>query len=303
MRIINIKDKDFELIHEPLCAAIGNFDGVHIGHQKLIEESKRHGLKSAILTFYPHPSIFLKNIKDYKLLTPMEHKADLFSRMGIDYLIIIEFNTEIANLDKDEFINWMKKLNIKACVCGHDFSFGAKALGTPFDLYRHFETYIINKYSVNNVRVSTSYIKELLDQGNVEYANKLLGRDFSIRGKVVYGSQEGRLIGFPTANIDYRNYYLPINGVYFVGVKLNNVLYYGMCNVGNNPTFNYSYTKRLEVHVFGLNEDIYGQNVEVFFFKNIRKEIKFKSKEELVEQLKKDKLECYLLSSNMNYTK
>ena len=303
MRIINIKNKDFELIHEPLCAAIGNFDGVHLGHQKLIEESKRHGLKSAVLTFYPHPSIFLKNIRDYKLLTPMEHKADIFSKMGIDYLIIIEFNQEIAHLEKEVFIEWMEKLNIKACVCGHDFSFGAKALGTPFDLYQKFDTHIISKYVVDNVRVSTSYIKELLDNGNVEYVNKLLGRTFSVRGKVVYGSQEGRLIGFPTANIDYKNYYLPINGVYFVQIKLNNVFYFGMCNVGNNPTFNYSATKRLEVNIFGLNEDIYGQNLEVFFIKNIRTEKKFKTKEELVEQLKLDKEKCYELSNDINYTK
>ena len=123
---------------------------------------------------------------------------------------------------------------------------------------------------MNNVRVSTSYIKELLDQGDVEYAYKLLGRPFSIRGKVIYGSQEGRLIGFPTANVDYKNYYLPVTGVYFVEVKLNNVFYFGMCNVGNNPTFNYSAKKRMEVNIFGLNEDIYGQNIEVFFIKNIR---------------------------------
>lgn len=303
MRIINIKDKDFEIIHEPLCAAIGNFDGVHLGHQKLIEESKRHGFKSAVLTFYPHPSIFLKNIKDYKLLTPMEHKADILSRMGIDYLIIIEFNKEIASLDKDEFINWMKKLNIKACVCGHDFSFGYKGLGTPFDLYQNFDTFIISKFVVDDFRVSTSYIKELLDQGNVEYANKLLGRVFSIRGKVTYGNQKGRLIGFPTANVDYKNYYLPVNGVYFVQVKLNNVFYYGMCNVGNNPTFNYCETKRLEVNIFGLSEDIYGHNLEVFFIKNIRSEKKFNCKEELLEQLKLDKTKCYELSNEINYTK
>ena len=300
MKIINIKNKDFEVINEPLCAAIGNFDGVHLGHQKLINESKKHGLKSAVLTFYPHPSIFLKNIKDYKILTPMEHKADILSEMGIDYLIIIDFNKEIANLSKNEFIEWMKKLNIKACVCGHDFSFGAQGLGTPFDLYQNFDTHVISKFVVDNFRVSTSYIKELLDQGNVEYANSLLGRTFSIRGKVIYGSQKGRLIGFPTANVDYKNYYLPLNGVYFVKVKYNNVYYDGMCNVGHNPTFNYCETKRMEINIFDLDEDIYDKNIEVFFIKNIRKEKKFRNIQELVTQLKTDKTKCleYIKETN-----
>ena len=296
MRIINIKNNDFETLNEPICAAIGNFDGVHLGHQKLIEESKRHNLKSAILTFSPHPSIFLKNIKDYKVLTPINHKAEIFETLGIDYLIVVDFNENIAKLSKEAFIDLMKRLNIKSCVCGHDFSFGAKASGTPFDLLEHFETYIIPKFVIDNVRVSTSYIKELLDDCNVCKASDLLGRSYSIRGKVVSGAQKGREIGFPTANVEYNKYYLPKNGVYFVKVKLDNEIYYGMCNVGNNPTFNYSFEKRLEVHIFDLNADLYGKDLEVFFIKNIRHEEKFKSKEELIEQLKLDKAQCKKLS-------
>ena len=303
MKIINIKDNNFEPIFEPLCAAIGNFDGVHLGHQKLINECKRHGYKSAVLTFYPHPSVFLKKIPDYKLITPMEHKADIFSRMGIDYLIVIEFNEKVANVLKEEFIIWMKKLNIKACVCGYDFTFGRRAEGTIIDLEKEFDVYEIKKYVFENVRVSTTYIRELLTEGNIILANKLLGRSFSIRGKVIFGSQKGRLIGFPTANVDYKSYFLPANGVYFVTIKINNTFYYGMCNIGNNPTFNYSVVKRLEINVFGLNEDIYGENVEVIFYEKIRDEKVFSSKEELVNQLKADKVLCYKLSSEMNYTK
>ena len=276
MKIINVKDNNFEPINEPLCAAVGNFDGVHKGHQKLIEEAKKHNLKSAVLTFYPHPSVFLKNIKDYKLLTPIEHKAEIFKTLGIDYLIIVDFNNTVANLPKEDFIELMKKLNIQSCVCGHDFSFGAKALGTPFDLLNSFETYIIPKYVIDNVRVSTSYIKELLDDNNVSKASDLLGRYYSIKGKVVTGSQKGRSIGFPTANVEYNKYYLPKNGVYFVKVKLFDNYYFGMCNVGNNPTFNFSAEKRLEINIFGLDIDLYGKDLELFLIKNIINEKKFK---------------------------
>ena len=296
MKIIHVNNNEIDEIVEPLCAAIGNFDGVHLGHQKLIEEAKKHNLKSAVLTFYPHPAIFLKNIKDYKILTPIDHKAEIFQTLGIDYLIVVDFNNEIANLSKDDFITLMKKLNIQKCVCGHDFSFGAKALGTPFDLLNNFDTYIIPKYVIDNVRVSTSYIKELLDDSNVSKAAELLGRYYSIRGEVVSGSQKGRHIGFPTANVEYNKYYLPENGVYYVKVKLDDVLYDGMCNIGNNPTFNFSALERLEVNIFGLDADLYGKELEVFFIKNIRNEKKFKSKEELIKQLNLDRNVCLELA-------
>lgn len=156
MKIIHIKKNLHEPIPTPLCAAIGNFDGVHLGHQKLIEECKRHNYKSAVLTFYPHPSVYLKKLPDYKLLTPLEHKADIISRMGIDYLIIVEFNEEIAKISKYEFINFLKKMNIKSCVCGYDFSFGRKAEGTILDLMKEFEFYEIKKFVYDDVRVSTT---------------------------------------------------------------------------------------------------------------------------------------------------
>ncbi len=303
MKIITVKDGQSDIIPEPLCAAIGNFDGVHLGHQKLIEECKRHGYKSAVLTFYPHPSVFLKKIPDYKLITPMEHKADIFARMGIEYLIIVDFNTDVAMLSKKEFISWMKHLNIKSCVCGYDFTFGRKAEGTIEDLKAEFEFYEVKKYIFEDVRVSSSYIRELLAEGNIEKANRLLGRNFSIRGEVIYGSQKGRLIGFPTANIDYKNYFLPANGVYFITAKVENVYYYGMCNIGNNPTFNFSLKKRLEINIFGLDEDIYGANVEVIFHQRIREELAFPSKDALIQQMRQDKLTCYELSKELNFTK
>ena len=303
MKSIYIKDKKFIKLPEPVCAAIGNFDGVHLGHQKLIEESKKHNLKSAVLTFYPHPSVFLKKIPNYPLVTPLEKKTDILSKMGIDYLIVIEFNEEIASMPKEEFIDALHQMNIKACVCGYDFTFGKKAEGNITDLAKEFEFYEIKKYILDDVRVSSTYIRELISLGNIEEANRLLGRQYSIRGNVIYGLQNGRIIGFPTANVDYKNFFLPKNGVYFVNVIVEGIPYLGMANIGHNPTIEYQDNIRLEVNIFGLDEDIYGENIEVYFIKRIRDEKRFKSKEELIKQLKNDKALSLEYASDMNYTK
>lgn len=303
MKSIYIKDKKFIKLPEPVCAAIGNFDGVHLGHQKLIEESKKHNLKSAVLTFYPHPSVFLKKIPNYPLVTPLEKKTDILSKMGIDYLIVVEFNEEIASMPKEEFIDALHQMNIKACVCGYDFTFGKKAEGNITDLAKEFEFYEIKKYILDDVRVSSTYIRELISLGNIEEANRLLGRQYSIRGNVIYGLQNGRIIGFPTANIDYKNFFLPKNGVYFVNVIVEGIPYLGMANIGHNPTIEYQDNIRLEVNIFGLDEDIYGENIEVYFVKRIRDEKRFKSKEELIKQLKNDKALSLEYASDMNYTK
>lgn len=303
MKSIFIKDKNFIALPEPVCAAIGNFDGVHLGHQKLIDECKRHGYKSAVLTFYPHPSVFLKKIPNYPLVTPLEHKTDILSRMGIDYLIVVEFDEELANMPKEEFIQNMKFMNIKACVCGYDFTFARRAEGNIRDLEQFFEFYEVKKFIFDDVRVSTTYIRELLSAGNVHEANRLLGRFFSIRGNVVFGSQNGRIIGFPTANVNYKNYFLPGNGVYFVNVKIDEVYYFGMCNIGHNPTFNFQEERKMEINIFNFDEDIYGSNIEVIFIEKIRNEQKFNNVDELIEQLKLDKIKCLQYAGDQNYTK
>lgn len=301
MKSIFIKDMNFEPLAENVCAAIGNFDGVHLGHQKLIAECKMHEYKSAVLTFYPHPSVYLKKITNYPLITPLEKKCDVISRLGIDYLIIVEFNEEVANMKKEDFILKLKQMNIKSVVCGYDFTFARKAEGTILDLAKEFEFYEVKKYLLGNIRVSSTYIRELITTGNVLEASRLLGREYSIRGKVIYGSQNGRLIGFPTANLYYSNYILPADGVYFVNVYYDGYLYLGMANIGHNPTFNFNLEKRLEVNIFNLDEDIYDQQIEVFFIKKLRNEIKFNSKEELIEQMKSDKKKCLEIAGSANY--
>ena len=303
MKSIFIKDKNFIPLPEPVCAAIGNFDGVHLGHQKLIDECKRHGYKSAVLTFYPHPSVFLKKIPNYPLITPLEKKTDIFSRLGIDYLIVIEFDDEISQMPKEEFIRLMKYMNIKSCVCGYDFTFGRRAEGNISDLIKEFEFYEVKKFIFDDVRVSSTYIRELLSDGNVHEANRLLGRTFSITGKVKYGNQQGRMLSFPTANIIYKNYYLPKNGVYFISVLVDGIPHLGMANIGHNPTFNFKDEKELEVHIFNFDEDIYDNYIEVFFIERIRDEKRFDSKEALVKQLKNDKAKCLELAGDLYLTK
>ena len=303
MKTIIIRDQNFIPFTDDLCAAIGNFDGVHLGHQKLIDECKRHGLKSAVLTFYPHPSVFIKKIPNYPLITPLEHKIDIISSMGVDYLVVVRFDNDVMNMPKEEFINKMKYMNIKACVCGYDFTFGRKAEGNILDLAKNFDFYEIKKFTFDNVRVSSTYVRELLSIGNVKEVNKMLGRTFSIRGKVNFGEQKGRTIGFPTANIDYKNYYLPKTGVYFVNAKHGANIYLGICNIGHNPTFNYSESIKVETYIFNFDEDIYDEQIEIFFVERIRDEIKFSTKEELIKQIKIDKASALEIAGNMYYTK
>ena len=303
MKSIFIKDNNFTPLPDPVCAAIGNFDGVHLGHQKLIYECKRHGYKSAVLTFYPHPSVFLKKIPNYPLITPLEIKTDIISRFGVDYLIVIEFTEEFSQMSKEEFMQKLKFLNIKSVVCGYDFTFGRRAEGNISDLAKEFEFYEVKKFVFDDVRVSSTYIRELLSSGDVFKAKRLLGRPYSMRGRVKFGNQQGRLIGFPTANIDYKNYFVPKTGVYFVNVKIDNVLYLGMANIGHNPTFNFKENIELEVHIFNFDDDIYDNQVEVIFINRIRDEKRFNNKDELINQLKKDRNECLNYAGDLYLTK
>ena len=303
MKSIFIKDQNFTPLPEPVCAAIGNFDGVHLGHQKLIYECKRHGYKSAVLTFYPHPSVFLKRIPNYPLITPLEIKTDIISRFGVDYLIVIEFDEKLAEMPKEEFMAKLKFMNIKSVVCGYDFTFGRRAEGNILDLAKEFEFYEVKKFVFDNVRVSSTYIRELISSGNVKEANRLLGRLFSIRGKVKYGKQIGRLIGFPTANIDYKNYFMPASGVYFANILVDGIPHLGMENIGHKPTFNFKDNLELEVHIFNFDEDIYDQTIEIFFIDKIRDEKKYNSKKELIKQLEKDKKNCIKLAGDLYLTK
>ncbi|MGL4949789.1 MAG: bifunctional riboflavin kinase/FAD synthetase [Anaeroplasmataceae bacterium] len=301
MKTINVTDLNNVEALEELCIAIGNFDGLHLGHQKLIQETFNNNLKTAVLTFSPHPNSFIKSIPNYKMLTPIDMKTKLLKSFGIDYLVVVEFNKLTCKVDKNTFINFLKKLNVKKVICGHDFKFANKALGSVKDLEKEFEVTVVPKFEIDDTRVSTTHIKELMEDGQLEKANSFLGRNYSIIGTVEQGNQVGRLLGFPTANLKITDAFLPKNGVYFTKVIINRKNYFAMTNIGYNPTLNYSEERKLETHIIDFDGDLYGKKIEVIFIKRIRNEMKFSSKKLLIKQLTHDKEECLKLVFLKNY--
>ena len=256
--------------------AIGNFDGLHLGHRELILKAKVSGYKTLVVTF--------ENINKNNYLTNTKQKEKLIEEMDVDYLVIFPFRT-IRLVFFNEFINILKKLKVKYLTCGKDFRFGYKREGDIIDLRKKFKLNVIDDYIVNRSRVSTSMIKEFIIDGCIEEANNLLTKPYTIIGEVVHGNKVGRKLGYPTANIDYNNYILPKNGVYLTKVKVMDKEYIAMTNIGYNPTINEQEKPRLEVHILDFNDEIYGEILEVSFIKYLREEKKFNSKDELINSL------------------
>lgn len=292
MKIIRIKDLKAEPMCEDICCAVGNFDGLHLGHKELLKVCKSQNMPSALLTFYPHPNTFIRDLPNYEILTPIDLKIKLIEEEKLDYLIIVEFSEALAKTDRTKFIEFMKAMRIKRVVCGYDFTFGYKAQGTVSTLEGEFDTIVVKKYVLNDVRVSTTHIKDLLRGGKLDKAKLYLGRNHMILGNIKHGRHVGSGIGFPTANVDYDGALLPKNGVYFVKINLDEKSYFGMANIGYNPTFNYSEERKLEVHIFDFEGEIYDKDILVEFIERIRPEKKYESIDALVSQLKKDKENC-----------
>ena len=289
MRVVHGKIGSKKNLGEDLCVTFGNFDGVHLGHQNLINETKKYGKTSVVFTFNPHPACITRNHFEYYFLTPLSRKIDLIRDLNPDYLYIIDFDYKQATLDKDFFIKWLLDLNVKHIVCGKDWRFAYKKEGSIADLKDKFECIEVENLVKNGKRISSTYAKELLMEGNIKLANEILGRKYFIEGHVVHGNSLGRTIGFKTANIDILGNVAPKNGVYAVKVVHDNECYLGMCNIGYNPTMNMQKNLRLETHIFNFEKEIYGDNIIIYFIDFIRQEVKFDSKEELIAQLNKDK--------------
>ena len=256
--------------------AIGNFDGLHLGHRELIEKAKIDDYKRLVITF--------ENINKTGYITNSKQKISLIEEMGVDYLIILPFRV-IKLVFFNEFIKILKKLKVKYITCGIDFRFGFKREGDVVDLKKKFKVQVLDDFLINQTRVSTSLIKNFIKDGYITEANNLLTKPYCIIGEVVHGNKIGRKLGYPTANIDYKDYILPKNGVYLTVVKINNTKYLSMTNIGHNPTLNEQEKPRLEVHILDFNEEIYGENIEISFIKYLREERKYDSKEELMKSL------------------
>ncbi|CDR30991.1 Riboflavin biosynthesis protein ribF [Acholeplasma oculi] len=274
--------------NEPITLAIGNFDGLHIGHQNIIEiANSNRATKSAVMTFSPHPlSVILK--KELPILMDDHDKEKALERLGVDFFFIVKFTEDFSKMLAHEFIEFLKRIHVKRIVVGRDFKFGYKGLGTIHDLNKHFDLVVLDDLLYQNVRVSTTYIKLLLENGDIRLAKKLLDRSYSIHGEVVHGDKVGKFIGYPTANIDYKKYFLPKVGIYACYVTIGGKKYIGCANLGHNPTLNYSSMKRLEVFILDYDGDLYHQEISVSFEYYLRDEIKYDNVDDLIAQIKKD---------------
>lgn len=254
--------------------------------------------ESLVLTFFPHPRMVLQQDSSIKLLNTIDEKATLLEKFGIDNLIIHPFDEVFSNLSAEEFVKniLVNKLNIHKIIIGHDHRFGKNRTADINDLilfgkkYK-FEVEQINAKEIDEIAVSSTKIRKALLEANIKLANEYLGYSYFISGKVVEGKKIGRTIGFPTANIQINENYklLPKNGVYIVSSKIDNILHFGMMNIGKNPTLGDN-EQSIEIHFFDINEDIYNKNLQISILEHIREEQKFNSLTELQAQLEKDKL-------------
>jgi len=280
---------------------IGTFDGVHIGHgqilERLINGAKKAGLKSAVLTFFPHPRMVLQQDSDIKLLNTLTEKQQILAATGLDYLIVHPFTKEFSRLSALEFVRdkLVNGLNAKKVIIGYDHRFGRNRNANISDLITYGNTFDfgveeIPVQEIDEVSVSSTKIRKSLLSGDIITANTYLGYNYMLTGTVQQGKGLGREIGFPTANITPTEAYklIPQNGVYVVKAEHNNMLLHGMMNIGFNPTVA-GKTKSIEIHFFDFKEDLYGKTIQIQFLKKIRDEHKFESVELLRQQLEKDK--------------
>lgn len=292
------KNLNIRKIHKNAVVAIGNFDGLHLGHQKVLNQArlkaKRKNLKFGAITFEPIPNMFFnKNIKHYRI-NLIKQKIFYLKKIKLDFLIVINFNKSFSNISSDNFIKniLVNKLKSKYIFVSRNFRFGKKRTGDintlkKFEKKYSYKTIITIPYQKNKKIISSSLIRNNIAEGKVENVQKLLSRPWSIEGEVVRGQQNGRKIGFPTCNIKWNSYVLPKLGVYLVKVETKNFKRKGIANIGYRPTFN-GKNLLLEVNIFGIKLNLYKKILKISFIKFIRPEKKFNNIIELKNQIKKD---------------
>ena len=280
---------------------IGTFDGVHIGHQKIIEkliqESKSSDSESLILTFFPHPRMVLHETSSIKLLNTINEKSSLLEKMGLDNLVIHPFDKEFSNLSAEEFVKTIlvDLFNVQKIIIGYDHRFGKNRAANIENLIEFgekygFEVEQISAQEIDSVSVSSTKIRVAITNGNMAVANEFLGYDYLLSGKIIQGKQLGRTIGFPTANLKIKENYklIPKIGVYIVKSILQEKTVFGIMNIGLNPTVN-GEDLSIEVHFLDFDSDIYDTEITVSVIERIRDEQKFTSIDILKSQIQKDK--------------
>ena len=292
------KNLNLKKIHQNGILAIGNFDGIHLGHQKVIlqakSKAKKLKLPFGILTFEPMPVMFFnKKIKNHRINSIAQKKQQL-KKFNLDFMIVIRFNKKFSKISAKNFIDLIlsKKIKCKFLFVSSNFRFGFKRGGNVNTLKRlskkfGYKIVITKPYKKNSKIVSSSLIRKKISQGKIYEVNNLLNRNWKIVGKVIKGKRRGRKIGFPTCNMKMNNYVIPRLGVYAVKIRTTKLIKNGISNIGYRPTFK-GQNLLLETNIFGINQNLYDKEIEVNFKKFIRPEKKFKNLEHLKEQIKKD---------------
>ena len=298
---------------EKTFVTIGTFDGVHFGHQrileKLVSDAKKAGKKSILLTFFPHPRMVLQKDSSLELINTIEERKNLLAKTGLDYLIIHPFSKEFSRLTALAFVRdiLVNQFNVSKLCIGYDHHFGKNREGNITQLQEYSKLYDfdieeIPAQDIDDVSVSSTKIRKALAEGNVKTANTYLGYSFMLNGNVVNGKQLGGKIGFPTANIDVEEAYklIPKTGVYVVRATIKDEIIYGMMNIGKRPTVDGKH-QTIEVHFFDFNQDLYEQSLTVELLYFLRDEHKFDSVEHLISQLQKDEIQARDFIANSLY--
>lgn len=307
--------KRFNNINEFNCKkstiiTIGTFDGVHLGHQKILKklnvEAENNRLESSVLTFFPHPRTVLNPDSSLKLINTIEERISLFKKSKIDNLIVHPFTKNFSELDSEDYVKniLVDQLRAKIVLIGYDHKFGKNRTADinnlkEYGIKYNFEVIEIKAKEINDIAISSTKIRNSIEEGDIQLTNSYLGYEFSFFGKVVRGNSIGKTLGFPTANIEIESdlKLIPKNGVYLISTIINKKIIFGMMNIGIKPTTNEN-TKSIEVNLFDFNQDLYDKNITIYIKQFLREEIKFDSLNELKLQIEKDKITCNSIINN-----
>ncbi|WP_082882576.1 bifunctional riboflavin kinase/FAD synthetase [Paenibacillus swuensis] len=293
---------DLETQGRKQVLAIGDFDGVHLGHQDVISKAVKAGNEAgvpvSVMSFHPHPREVLGQPKYASYITPLEEKMRIFESLGVDYAYVVNFTEAFAQVTPEQFIDKMLiPMNLHSIIVGFDFAFGHRGAGTVSMLRERCEPGIqvetVAPFLYKELKVSSTRVREALDGGLVQETADLLGRPYAVSGTVNGGDKRGRTLGFPTANLQLElPFVVPARGVYAVRAYLGDEVLGGVMNIGVKPTFTNNTVPSLEVHLFDFDREIYGETLRVDFLAFIRSERKFNSVQEIIEQIHKDAAEA-----------
>ena len=298
MKVLTWLDDASAIVGDSVVA-LGNFDGLHKGHQELIKETVKiagqKGLSALVFTFRNHPANEIAGKTVVKNIMDIHEKSIVAERLGVEYMVNIRFDKMIMKMEPEEFVKrvLVKNLHIRHAVCGFNYNFGYKGMGNPALLAEYgkkygFDVTVVPEYAIDGQTVSSTYIRELISDGNMKRYEQFTGRTYKIGGYVMHGQHFGRTMGFPTANLNLsQDMVLPVNGVYVTNIIIDGKKYHSVTNVGNKPTVG-EFDKNAETHIFDYNGDIYGKRVIVEFIDILRPEKKFDSQEELAAQIDRD---------------